>query len=76
MANIDRMDGGYATARLTAAEQDRLARQERQELALRWLRRRGLDDIAEILGLAEPATPGRSLRRLNGHRLARKEATP
>ncbi|MDM4721126.1 hypothetical protein QTQ03_25460 [Micromonospora sp. WMMA1363] len=62
MVGIDRIDGGTNTARLSAAEQDRIAREQRQAHALAYLRRRGLDgpgDIAEILGLIEPAKPRR-----------------
>ncbi|MGC1213263.1 MAG: hypothetical protein WA890_18585 [Micromonospora sp.] len=67
MTNLDRIDGGYATARVSAAEQDKLAREEREAAALAYLTRNGLDDIAEILGLVEqPKAKGR--QRLYGHK--------
>lgn len=50
------IEGGYETARLTAAEQDQTARQEREDAARRYLLGRGLDDVAEILGLVEQPT--------------------
>lgn len=69
MAYIDRTDGGSHTARVSAAEADRIHRQQRQEAARRWLLARGLDDIAEILGVVDPATAGpRARRRVGGAR--------
>ncbi|MEU5965929.1 hypothetical protein ABZ777_32390 [Micromonospora parva] len=57
MSAIDRIDGGTNTARLSAAEQDRFFREERQDKARRFLLGRDLNDIAEILGLIPPTTP-------------------
>ena len=72
MSGTDSISGGYDTARLTATEQDRLAREEREADALRWLQRHGEadgpDSIAAMLGLVE--VPGRKFRRVNGHRVA------
>ena len=72
MSGVDNISGGYETARLSAAEQDRLAREEREADALRYLTRHGLvdgeDSIAAILGLID--VPGRKYRRVNGHRVA------
>ncbi|MGW9196080.1 hypothetical protein [Micromonospora chersina] len=72
MSSPDGISGGYDTARLSAAEQDRLAREERQADALRYLERHGEadgeDSIAAMLGLIE--VPGRKFRRVNGHRVA------
>ena len=68
MTNLDRIDGGYATARLSAAQEDKAAREQREADALRYLRRKGLDDVAEILGLIQPAKPSRGRRRINGHK--------
>ncbi|MER5703503.1 hypothetical protein ABT023_16380 [Micromonospora sp. NPDC002296] len=62
MSQIDRIDGGVNTARVSAAEADRIYREQRQADALRFLRKRGLDDVAEILGLVEPATPAPQVR--------------
>ena len=48
----NRIDGGLDTTHLSAQEQDRIAREQREATALRSLKRRGgLDDIAEMLGL-------------------------
>ena len=72
MSGTDSISGGYDTARLTATEQDRLAREEREADALRYLTRHGEadgeDSIAAILGLVD--VPGRKYRRVNGHRVA------
>lgn len=51
MSSLNSQDGGYETARLSSSERDRLARADRGATALRYLTRRGLDDIAVILGL-------------------------
>lgn len=66
MAQIDRVDGGAATTHLSAAEQDRAYRQQRRAAALAYLTRRDLLDVAEILGLVEPATPPARRRSLRG----------
>ncbi|MBM0274108.1 hypothetical protein [Micromonospora tarensis] len=58
MGAIDRIDGGTNTARLSAAEQDKLYRAERQAKALKFLLDRGENEVAEILGLIPPTTPG------------------
>ena len=55
MSQLDRVDGGVHTARVSAAVADRLYREQRQADARRYLLRRGLDDVAEILGLTTPA---------------------
>ena len=62
--NYDRTDSGYSTARVSASQQDRLAREQRQADALAYLHRKGLDvpdangvNVAEILGLVRPSTP-------------------
>lgn len=56
--NYDPLDAGYSTARLGAAEQDRLAREQREAAARRYLlAREDLADVAEILGLIPPTTP-------------------
>ena len=74
MSSPDSISGGYDTARLTAAEQDLLARQEREALALRWLTSHGLADgpesIAAMLGLVASDAPERARRRVYGHRMA------
>lgn len=61
-------DGGFATARLSAGQQDRQAREDRQAAALAYLRRKGLDgpgDVAEILGLIPPTVrPPRRKRKI------------
>lgn len=66
--NYGPVDGGYSTARLSAAQQDRLAREEREAAALAYLRGRGLDgpgDVAEILGLIPPTVrPPRRKRKI------------
>lgn len=74
MSSPDSISGGYDTARLTAAEQDRIARQERETLALAWLTRHGHADgpqsVAAMLGLVPSDVPERARRRVNGHRMA------
>ncbi|WKU07976.1 hypothetical protein [Micromonospora sp. HUAS LYJ1] len=71
MASLDRLDAGAHTARVSAAEQDRLHREAREDAARRYLLTRGLDDVAEILGLTEPAVPvKRSRSRAGGSRRA------
>lgn len=56
------IDGGTNTARLSASEQDRIAREEREEAARRYLTRKGYADLLPVLGLApaEPAPKRRS----------------
>lgn len=56
-ARVDSIGGGMDTARVSAAAEDRAHREQREADARRYLLRRGLDDIAEILGLVEPASP-------------------
>ena len=52
------VEGGYDTARLSAAQADRAARAAREADALAYLTRRGgLDDIAQMLGLAASPEP-------------------
>ena len=65
---INAIEGGYETARLTAAEQDRVARQQREADALAFLTRTDNLDVAVILGLIQPAKPSRGRRRINGHK--------
>ncbi|MEU5939381.1 hypothetical protein ABZ807_09340 [Micromonospora sp. NPDC047548] len=55
MSDTNAIDGGYDTARLTASEQDKAWRAERQAKALAFLTSTGNDDVAEILGLTEPS---------------------
>ncbi|WP_431892726.1 hypothetical protein [Micromonospora haikouensis] len=55
MSQIDRVDGGVHTARVSAAVADRIHREQQQADARRYLLLRGLDDVAEILGLVQPA---------------------
>ncbi|MGW3608984.1 hypothetical protein ACWD6N_03695 [Micromonospora sp. NPDC005163] len=69
MAQFDRIDGGSHTARVSAAEQDRLWREEREADARAWLLRKGLRDVAEILGLVAPATEPADPKRRHGHKL-------
>lgn len=57
MTATNRIDGGVNTARLSAAEQDRVHREEREAKARRFLLDRDLRDVAEILGLIPPTTP-------------------
>ena len=47
---IGPIEGGRDTARLSASEQDRIHRQERQDAARSYLDRRGLQDVAVVLG--------------------------
>lgn len=54
---------GGLTARVSAAEQDRIAREERQASALRVLTERGEMDVAEILGLVHPLCQACGVRR-------------
>jgi hypothetical protein len=61
MPGRDSLRGGTDTARTSAAEQDRIARAERQAAALAYLIRTGNADVAEPLGLVEP--PARPRRR-------------
>lgn len=70
---VGAVEGGYDTARLTAAESDRIAREERQADALRYLTRKRLDvpdangvNLAEVLGLVESAPPKRKPRKRIG----------
>lgn len=48
-------EAGLSATYLSAADQERAQRKERQAAALRWLDQRGLDDIAVILGLRPEA---------------------
>ncbi|MCX4470494.1 hypothetical protein OOK41_09260 [Micromonospora sp. NBC_01655] len=67
MTQLDRIDGGVNTARVSAAEADRIHREQRQDSARSYLLARGLDDVAEILGLVEPASPApRTRQRIGG----------
>lgn len=60
MAGYDIISGGYDTTHVAAA--DRQRRNHRDAAALAYLRRRGLDDIAAILGLVPaPARPPRNV---------------
>lgn len=54
---MSRAEGGYDTARVTAAEADRLHREQRQADALAFLTRTGNLDVAPALGLAASAKP-------------------
>lgn len=49
--DVNGIAGGMDTTRMSAAAQDRAYRQQRQAAALRYLTRRGLGDVAVILGL-------------------------
>ncbi|MEV4197061.1 hypothetical protein [Micromonospora globbae] len=51
MTQLDRIDGGMDATRLSAAEQDRARREQRQADALAYLLARDLADVAEILGI-------------------------
>lgn len=66
MSSTDRLEGGQNTARVSAAAQDQIHRKPRQAAALAYLTRRDLLDVAEILGLVEPATPPARRRSLRG----------
>lgn len=72
MARIDQtgvgvVEGGYDTTHLSAAAQDKVWRAEKQADALAYLTRTGNADVAEILGLVEPATPSpRRRQRIGG----------
>lgn len=59
---MSRTDGGYDTARITASEQDRIHREQREADARRYLLARDLNDIAEILGLIDSPPPKRQPR--------------
>jgi hypothetical protein len=52
-SGVGAIEGGYDTARLSAAESDRIAREERQADARRYLTRTGHADLLPMLGLAE-----------------------
>lgn len=54
---------GGLTARVSAAEQDRIARADREAAALRVLTERGEMDVAEVLGLVHPLCQGCGVRR-------------
>ena len=74
---MSRTEGGYDTARITASEQDRVHREQRQADALAYLTRTDNLDVAEILGLVESPKPKREPRnRIPGARPAksRKES--
>lgn len=58
MSDVHSISGGMDTSRMSAAEQDRLHREARQADALAYLTRRGLDDVAVILGLAPERCEG------------------
>lgn len=51
-------EGGFDTTRVSASEQDRLAREKRQATALHFLNGRGLGDVAVILGLTPELCAG------------------
>jgi hypothetical protein len=55
VSQIDRVDGGVHTARVSAAVADRIHREQQQADALTYLTRTGNRDVAEILGLVQPA---------------------
>lgn len=57
MSQIDRIDGGVNTARVSAADADRQHREQRQADALAYLTRTGNTDVAEALGLVPPPVP-------------------
>lgn len=54
---MSQIEGNVSTARLSAAVQDRIHREQREDKARRYLLGRDLDDVAEILGLIPPTTP-------------------
>ncbi|MET9303223.1 hypothetical protein ABZX66_28270 [Micromonospora aurantiaca] len=70
---MSRTEGGFDTARTTAAEQDRIHREQRQADALAYLTRKNLHvadadgvNVAEVLGLVESPKPQRAPRRRIG----------
>nr|MDT0658062.1 hypothetical protein [Micromonospora sp. DSM 115978] len=75
MAAQDGIAGGSQTTRLSADERDAQIRAERDADALRYLTARGLDDVAQILGLVEsppPDNPREGVRRKVAIRKGRK----
>jgi hypothetical protein len=56
--DVNGVAGGLDTTRMSAAEQDRVHREARQADALAYLTRRGLDDVAVILGLVPEPCEG------------------
>lgn len=58
MSDVHSISGGMDTSRMSAAAQDRLYREAKQADALRYLTRRGLDDVAVILGLTPEPCEG------------------
>jgi len=66
---VGAVEGGYDTARITASEQDQLAREQRKTDALAYLTRTGNLDIAPALGLVDSPKPKRTPRkRIGGER--------
>lgn len=61
-----RLDGGVDTARVSAAESDRIHREQRQADARTYLERTGNADLLPILGLAESAPAIRPRRKQVG----------
>ncbi|MCT2280656.1 hypothetical protein M3G91_23860 [Micromonospora chalcea] len=61
-----RLDGGVDTARVSAAEADRIHREQRQADARTYLERTGNADLLPILGLVESAPPTHQRRKRVG----------
>ncbi|MEU8329843.1 hypothetical protein [Micromonospora sp. NPDC048839] len=56
---MSQIQGNTSAVHLSAAEQDKAYREERQAKARKFLLDRDLADVAEILGLVESAPPVR-----------------
>ncbi|MGJ3228890.1 hypothetical protein ACQEUV_26575 [Micromonospora aurantiaca (nom. illeg.)] len=66
MSQIDKIDGGVNTARVSAAAADRIYREQRQADARRYLERTGNADLLPMLGLVETASTKRQPRKKTG----------
>ncbi|SBT63956.1 hypothetical protein GA0070622_0924 [Micromonospora sediminicola] len=66
MSQIDKIDGGVNTARVSAAMADRIYRDQQQTDARRYLERTGNADLLPMLGLVEVAPTKRQPRKKTG----------
>jgi len=61
------IEGGMDTTRLSATARDRIAREQRQDDARRYLTRKGHEDLLAVLGLTESDPPRRRRGRRDEH---------
>ncbi|MFC4146582.1 hypothetical protein ACFO0M_09975 [Micromonospora mangrovi] len=66
MSQIDMIDGGVDTARVSGAAADRIHREQRQADARAYLERTGNEDLLPVLGLVESVPPKRQPRKRVG----------